>query len=328
MDDGRDDRGAMPAIAAVDILHHLLAPRMLEIDVDVGRLQPLLRQEALEQQIDLGRIDRGDAEHVADGRIRRRSPALAQDLLAARIMHDVVHGQEIMRVVAARRSARVPCSRWRAGCRRSHCGNMSATPAQVRSSRCCCAVLPGGTGSSGYWYLSWSSEKLMRSAKRRVSAIASGTSRNSRAISSARLQMTLGIGLQPPADGRSWSSREYRSARPATDGARDGDRAPHWWRSAAHRPPVPVAAAAPAAACRRRDTASSRPARRHRRGLSLQSFQDFCRGRRLESMRHASAPEAGLRQIPGDRRTSDGTRPSRASVVPCLPRLSSWHSRP
>jgi len=29
-----------------------------------------------------------------------------------------------------------------------------STPAQVRSSRCCCAVLPGGTGSSGYWYLS------------------------------------------------------------------------------------------------------------------------------------------------------------------------------
>ena len=98
MDDGGDDRGAVAAIAAVDILHHLLAPRMLEIDVDVGRLQPLLGDEALEQQIDLGRIDRGDAEHVADGRIRRRSPALAQDVLAARIMDDVVHGEEIMRV--------------------------------------------------------------------------------------------------------------------------------------------------------------------------------------------------------------------------------------
>ena len=98
MDDGGDDRGAVAAIAAVDILHHLLAPRMLEIDVDVGRLQPLLGNEALEQQIDLGRIDRGDAEHVADGRIRRRSPALAEDVLAARIMHDVVHGEKIMRV--------------------------------------------------------------------------------------------------------------------------------------------------------------------------------------------------------------------------------------
>ncbi len=98
MNDGRDDGGTMPAIAAVDILHHLLAPRMLEIDVDVGRLQPLLGDEALEQEIDLGRIDRGDAEHVADGGIRRRSPALAEDVLAARVMHDVVDGQEVMRV--------------------------------------------------------------------------------------------------------------------------------------------------------------------------------------------------------------------------------------
>ena len=98
MDDGGDDRGAVAAVAAVDILHHLLAPRMFEIDVDVGRLQPLLGDEALEQQIDLGRIDRGDAEHVADGGVRRRAPALAQDVLAARIMDDVVHGEKIMRV--------------------------------------------------------------------------------------------------------------------------------------------------------------------------------------------------------------------------------------
>ncbi len=99
VDDGRDDGGAMAAITAIDILHHLLAPRMLEVDIDIRRLQPLLGNEALEQQIDLGRIDRGDAEHIAHGRIRRRSPALAEDVLRARIAHDVVHGQEIMRVV-------------------------------------------------------------------------------------------------------------------------------------------------------------------------------------------------------------------------------------
>ncbi len=98
MDDGGNDRGAVAAVAAVDILHHLLAPRMLEIDVDVGRLQPLLGNEALEQQVDLGRVDRGDAEHVADRGVRRRSPTLAEDVLAAGILHDVVHGEEIMRV--------------------------------------------------------------------------------------------------------------------------------------------------------------------------------------------------------------------------------------
>ena len=98
MNNGRNDRGAVAAIAPVDILHHLFAARMLKIDIDIGRLQPLFGNETLEQQIDLGRIDRGDAEHVADGRVRRRAPALTQDVLAARVMDDVVHGEKIMRV--------------------------------------------------------------------------------------------------------------------------------------------------------------------------------------------------------------------------------------
>ncbi len=99
VDHGGDDGGAVPAVAPVDILHHLLAPRMLEIDVDVGRLQPFLGNEALEQKIDLGRIDRGHIEHIADGRVGRRSPALAEDVLRARITDDIVHGEKIMRVV-------------------------------------------------------------------------------------------------------------------------------------------------------------------------------------------------------------------------------------
>ena len=54
-DDGGGKPGALAAIALIDVLDHLLAPLMLEIDVDVGRLAPLFRDEALEQQIDLGR---------------------------------------------------------------------------------------------------------------------------------------------------------------------------------------------------------------------------------------------------------------------------------
>ncbi len=61
----------MPAVGVVDPLDHLLAPLVLEIDIDVRRLAPLLRDEALEQQVVLGRIDRGDAEHEAHGGIGR-----------------------------------------------------------------------------------------------------------------------------------------------------------------------------------------------------------------------------------------------------------------
>ena len=71
------------AVGAVDPLDHLLAPLVLEIDVDVGRLVALGRDEALEQQVDARRVDRGDAQDVADGRVGGRAAPLAEDVLAA-----------------------------------------------------------------------------------------------------------------------------------------------------------------------------------------------------------------------------------------------------
>src|SRR3546814_8412560 len=45
VNDGRRDPGALAPIAVVDVLDHLLAPLMLELDVDVGRLVALGRQD-------------------------------------------------------------------------------------------------------------------------------------------------------------------------------------------------------------------------------------------------------------------------------------------
>ena len=71
---------------------------MLEIDVDVRRLLPLRRDEAFEQEVDLGRVHIGDGEAVADGGVCRRAAPLAEDVERAGIVHDVVHGEEIARV--------------------------------------------------------------------------------------------------------------------------------------------------------------------------------------------------------------------------------------
>ena len=49
--------------------------------------------------VDLGRVDRGDAEAVADHGIGRRAAPLAEDVARAGIVDDVVDGQEIGRVV-------------------------------------------------------------------------------------------------------------------------------------------------------------------------------------------------------------------------------------
>ena len=62
----------------------LVAPLMLEIDVDVGRLVALLGDEALEQRVDHVRADLGDAEAEADDRIGGRAAPLAEDVLRSR----------------------------------------------------------------------------------------------------------------------------------------------------------------------------------------------------------------------------------------------------
>ena len=72
---------------------------MLEVDVDVGRLVALGRDETLKQKIEARGIDLGDAETKAYRRIGRRSAPLTENAARAREAHDVVHGEEIGRVV-------------------------------------------------------------------------------------------------------------------------------------------------------------------------------------------------------------------------------------
>ena len=97
-DDRRAERGMIAAIGVEHPLQDDLAPLMLEIDIDVGRLAPLLRDETLEQKIVALGIDRGDAEHIADGAVGGRAAALTENVLAAGKTDDRVHRQEIGRI--------------------------------------------------------------------------------------------------------------------------------------------------------------------------------------------------------------------------------------
>ena len=109
-DHGGGERGAGAALGPVDPLDDLLAPLVLEIDVDVGRLVALVGQEALEQDLVLVGIDLGDAEAVADGGVGGRSATLAKDAHLARLLDDLVHRQEVGRDLLAARSGRTPCA--------------------------------------------------------------------------------------------------------------------------------------------------------------------------------------------------------------------------
>ena len=101
-DDRRRDRRVLMAVALIDVLDHLFAPLMLEIDVDVGRLLAFLRDEALEQEVDRTGIDAGDAERETDRGIGRRAAPLAEDLPRLGEPDDVAHGEEIGRVIERR----------------------------------------------------------------------------------------------------------------------------------------------------------------------------------------------------------------------------------
>ena len=90
-----DHRGMLAAVPLVDVLQDLLAVAMGEVDVDVGRLFPLLAQEALEQQVHLHRIDRRDAEAVADHGVGRRPAPLAEHPRPPREAHDIPDDQEV-----------------------------------------------------------------------------------------------------------------------------------------------------------------------------------------------------------------------------------------
>ena len=71
----------------------LIAAR--EIEVDVRPFAALFGEKPLEEQIHAHRIDRGDAQRVADGAIGRRAAALHQNIFFAAEADDVPDDQEI-----------------------------------------------------------------------------------------------------------------------------------------------------------------------------------------------------------------------------------------
>ena len=93
-DDGGRQRGAFAAVFAVNVLNDLFAPLVLEIDVDIRRLVALLGNEPLEQHGHARGIHFRDLQAVADDGIGGRAAALAEDVLRAGVLNDIVHGEK------------------------------------------------------------------------------------------------------------------------------------------------------------------------------------------------------------------------------------------
>src|SRR5436305_7324730 len=96
---GRGNAGMFAPIVPINVLDHLLAPLVLEIDVDVGRLATIRGDETLEQETSVAGIYVGDAQAVADRRVCRRAASLTQDIAAAGIFDNAMNGEKIGRII-------------------------------------------------------------------------------------------------------------------------------------------------------------------------------------------------------------------------------------
>ena len=81
----------------VDVVDHLVAPRGVEIDVDVGHLAAGGVQEALEEQVVLDGVGVGDPERVGHDRVAGAPAARTTDPPRLRVVHHVLDDQEVLR---------------------------------------------------------------------------------------------------------------------------------------------------------------------------------------------------------------------------------------
>ncbi|MBP7747345.1 MAG: hypothetical protein KA383_14600 [Phycisphaerae bacterium] len=145
-DDFRGDRRPLAPVFFVDVLKHFLPPFVLEVDVNIRRLVAFATDEALEQQVDARRIDRGDAEAIAHRRVRGRPAPLTQNPALARKAHQVPDGEEVVLVFQlgdqgefgvelASHRGRKPRSRGATEPRRAYAGNFSRLQINPGSTR-------------------------------------------------------------------------------------------------------------------------------------------------------------------------------------------------
>ena len=92
-----DDLGdVLAAVLAGDVVDHLAAAALAEVDVDVGQRHALGVEEALEDQVEVDRIDVGDPHAAGDQAAGRRAAARAdRNALLARVADEVPDDQEV-----------------------------------------------------------------------------------------------------------------------------------------------------------------------------------------------------------------------------------------
>ena len=150
-----DLRDVVGAVLGARVPDHLVAPALVEVHVDVGHLDPLRVQEALEDQSVPERVDVGDAEAVGHDRAGGRpAPRADADALLPREPDQVPDDQEVAGQTHLQDHAR---SRSRAGPRSPRGADRRSARPRLRGSAPAgtprASVRPA-TSKRGRWYRS------------------------------------------------------------------------------------------------------------------------------------------------------------------------------
>jgi hypothetical protein len=94
---GRDHRRALGGEELVEVFDDLVAPTPAEVEVDVRSVAARGVEEAFEQEPVAQRVGVGQREAVGDEAVRRRPASDARDLLASRVVREVLDEQEVRR---------------------------------------------------------------------------------------------------------------------------------------------------------------------------------------------------------------------------------------
>ena len=84
------------AVFFLDVLNHLAAPLLAEVDVDIGRLAAALIQKTLEQQVVLQRANVAQVQPVGDQRANARTAGRGLNALLAGETDKIPHDQEVV----------------------------------------------------------------------------------------------------------------------------------------------------------------------------------------------------------------------------------------
>ena len=94
--EGDDLRDVLAPVLLGDVVDHLAAPALAEVDVDIGQRHPLGVEEPLEVQIEVQGIDVGNLQAVGHEAAGRRAAARAhRDLALACVADEVPDDQEV-----------------------------------------------------------------------------------------------------------------------------------------------------------------------------------------------------------------------------------------